>query len=80
MNIIDPNAPTQKEIAELKLRMMKGNLAMDLARGLVNNPGFAQLLNEKFHDSDGVALFCIGLSESILDKFMSIEGNGGLIS
>lgn len=76
MKILDPSAPTEKEMAELKIRMLKGNLAMDLARGLVHNPA----VDLTRTDSGAVANFVIGLAESIVDKFMSIEGNGGLIS
>ena len=88
MRVLDPNAPTQEEIAahDVKvaahnMKVMKANLASGLCGRLCTNPGLA---NEVLQKPVIIANLAISMAEHILETYTLMPdaaGNkGGLIS
>ncbi len=76
--IVDPSAPTAREIAAHNMKVMKCNLACEVVKAAV--PGCAAVRD--LQTANDVANFAIAISESIIEKYtlMQFEDKGGRAS
>lgn len=87
--IVDPSAPTAREIAAHNMKVMKCNLACEVVKALAGNPVLWRLAKQDPEGleifpvtPDEVSNFAIGVAESIVEKYslMQDEEKGGLVS
>ncbi len=71
---IDPNQPTQREVAEHNMKVTKANLACKLAGELCGNPAcFGMPAIE-------LAMYSIEVAETLIEKYTLMPPMGGLTS
>lgn len=68
---INPNRPTQQEVAAHNMKIAKANLACELAKACCANPSFAD------SSADEIVNLCIGVAEGIIEKYTLMPDGAG---